>query len=144
MHSDNYELSRSSAPQSVKDYSAFTDKQWNTKPDTSGGVYQSQNSLVEFDIGSLFKSDAYSDISDMYLVLPIVMVATTSTGAGVTITPPTSGAALCTLKNNYQNLIHSMELIIDGKTIHDHQSFLNIYSNFKMLSSMTPSDLKSN
>ena len=144
MHSDNYELSRSSAPQSVKDYSAFTDKQWNTKPDTSGGVYQSQNSLVEFDIGSLFKSDAYSDISDMYLVLPIVMVATTSTAAGVTILPPTSGAALCTLKNNYQNLIHSMELQIDGKTIHDHQSFLNIYSNFKMLSSMTPSDLQSN
>ena len=110
MHSDNYEFARSSAPQSVKDYSAFTDKQWNTKPDTSGGVYQSQNSLVEFDIGSLFKSDAYSDISDMYLVLPIVMVATTSTAAGVTILPPTSGAALCTLKNNYQNLIHSMEL----------------------------------
>ena len=144
MHSDNYELSRSSAPQSVKDYSAFTDKQWNTKPDTSGGVYQSQNSLVEFDIGSLFKSDAYSDVSDMYLVLPIVMVATTSTALGVTVLPPTSGAALCTLKNNYQNLIHSMELQIDGKTIHDHQSFLNIYSNFKMLSSMTPSDLQSN
>ena len=49
MHSDNYEFARSSAPQSVKDYSAFTDKQWNTKPDTSGGVYQSQNSIVEFD-----------------------------------------------------------------------------------------------
>ena len=144
MHSDNYEFARSSAPQSVKDYSAFTDKQWNTKPDTSGGVYQSQNSVVEFDIGSLFKSDAYSDVSDMYLVLPIVMVATTSTAAGVTITPPTSGAALCTLKNNDQNLIHSMELIIDGKTIHDHQSFLNMYANFKMLSSMTPSDLQSN
>jgi hypothetical protein len=144
MHSDNYELARSSEPQSVKDYSAFTDKQWNTKPDTSGGVYQAQNSIVEFDIGSLFKSDAYSDVSDMYLVLPIVMVACASTAAGVTQVPPTSGASLCTLKNNYQNLIHSMELIIDGKTIHDHQSFLNIYSNFKMLSSMTPSDLKSN
>ena len=37
-----------------------------------------------------------------------------------------------------------MELQIDGKTIHDHQSFLNIYSNFNMLSSMTPSDLQSN
>ena len=72
------------------------------------------------------------------------MVATAATAAGVTLTPPTSGASLCTLKNNYQNLIHSMELIIDGKTIHDHQSFLNMYSNFKMLSSMTPSDLKSN
>jgi hypothetical protein len=132
MHSDNYELARSSAPQSVKDYSAFTDKQWNTKPDTSGGVYQSQNSIVEFDIGSLFKSDAYSDVSDMYIVLPITMVACAyDTGGGATDDAPTSGAALCTLKNNYQNLIHSMEVTLDGKTIHDHQSFLNVYSNFK-------------
>ena len=145
MHSDNYEFARSSAPQSVKDYSAFTDKQWNTKPDTSGGVYQSQNSIVEFDIGSLFKSDAYSDVSDMYIVLPITMVACAyDIGGATTEDAPTAGASLCTLKNNYQNLIHSMELVIDGKTIHDHQSFLNIYSNFKMLSSMTPSDLKSN
>ena len=67
----------------------------------------------------------------MYLVLPIVMVACASTALGVTQTPPTSGAALCTLKNNYQNLIHSMELQIDSKTIHDDQSFVNIYSNFK-------------
>ena len=107
-------------------------------------VSKSQNSIVEFDIGSLFRSDAYSDVSDMYIVLPITMVAVASTALGVTQTPPTSGASLCTLNKNYQNLIHSMELIIDGKTIHDHQSFLNIYSNFKMLSSMTPSDLKSN
>jgi len=35
-------------------------------------------------------------------------------------------------------------MTLNGKTIHDHQSFVNIYSNFKMLSSMTPSDLKSN
>ncbi len=42
MHSDNYELARSSAPQSIKDYSAFTDKQWNYKNDSSGGVYQVQ------------------------------------------------------------------------------------------------------
>ena len=101
MHSDNYEFARSSAPQSVKDYSAFTDKQWNTKPDTSGGVYQYQNSIVEFDIGSLFRSDAYSDVSDMYIVLPIVMVATAATAAGATLDPPTAGASLCTLKNNY-------------------------------------------
>jgi hypothetical protein len=40
MHSDNYELARSSAPQSIKDYSAFTDKQWNYKTDSNGGVYQ--------------------------------------------------------------------------------------------------------
>jgi hypothetical protein len=37
-----------------------------------------------------------------------------------------------------------MELVLNGTTIHDHQSFLNVYANFKMLSSMSPSDLKSN
>jgi hypothetical protein len=143
MHSDNYELARSSAPQSIQDYSAFTDKQWNTKPDTSGGVYQSQNAMVEFDLSGIYLSDAFSDVSDFYIVLPTVVVATCSAGAAP-LACPTAGYGLCALKNNYQNLIHSMEVTLDGKTIHDHQSFLNVYSNFKMLSSMSPSDLKSN
>jgi hypothetical protein len=144
MHSDNYELARSSAPQSIKDYSAFTDKQWNTKADLSGGVYQAQNSLIEFDLSSIYRSDGYSDVSDYYAVIPTCMVATAINAAGAIQTAPTSGYALCSLKNNYQNLIHSVEMTLNGKTIHDHQSFVNIYSNFKMLSSMSPSDLKSN
>jgi hypothetical protein len=72
------------------------------------------------------------------------MVACAIAGNGVIQTAPTAGYALCSLKNNYQNLIHSVEMTLNGKTIHDHQSFVNIYSNFKMLSSMSPSDLKSN
>ncbi len=144
MHSDNYELARSTAPQSIKDYSAFTDKQWNTKADLSGGVYQAQNSLIEFDLSNIYRSDGYSDVSDYYCVIPTCMVACATTSAGVTLAPPTAGYALCSLKNNYQNLVHSAEMTLNGKTIHDHQSFLNIYSNFKMLSSMSPSDLKSN
>ena len=72
------------------------------------------------------------------------MVACVVTAAGATLAVPTSGFALCSLKNNYQNLIHSVEMTLNGKTIHDHQSFVNIYSNFKMLSSMSPSNFKSN
>ncbi len=144
MHSDNYELSRSSAPQSIKDYSAFTDKQWNSKADLSGGVYQAQNSLVEFDLSNIYRSDGYSDVSDYYCVIPTAMVASCVKADGTLLAVPTAGYALCALKNNYQNLIHSIEMTLNGKTIHDHQSFVNIYANFKMLSSMTPSDLKSN
>ena len=33
MNSDNYEFSKSSAPQSVGDYSAYTNKQWNSLND---------------------------------------------------------------------------------------------------------------
>jgi hypothetical protein len=73
------------------------------------------------------------------------MCAVSTNAAGTTFyAAPTSGYSLCTLKNNFQNLIHSMELVLNGKTIHDHQAFLNVYANFKMLSSMSPSDLKSN
>jgi hypothetical protein len=139
MHSDNYEFARSSAPQSIKDYSAFTDKQWNYKQDSNGGVYQAQNSMVEFDLSSIYQSDGYSDVSDFYIVVPLVMVAQTH-NAGTAVAPPLSGFSLCTLKNNY----HILELVLNGKTIHDHQSFQNIYSNFKLISSMSPSDLKSN
>ena len=45
MHSDNYELARSLAPQSVKDYGAFTDKQLNYKIDSNGSVYQAQTPM---------------------------------------------------------------------------------------------------
>ena len=103
MHSDNYEFARSSAPQSVKDYSAFTDKQWNYKTDSNGGVYQAQNSMVEIDISSIYQSDGYTDVSDFYVVVPLVMVTHTH-NSGTAVAPPTSGFALCTLKNNYQNL----------------------------------------
>ena len=95
MHSDNYELARSSAPQSIKDYSAFTDKQWNTKADLSGGVYQTQNSLIEFDLSNIYRSDGYSDVSDYYAVIPTCMVACTVTAAGATLAVPTAGYALC-------------------------------------------------
>ena len=131
MHSDNYELARSSAPQSIKDYSAFTDKQWNSKADLSGGVYQAQNSLVELDLSNIYRSDGYSDVSDYYCVVPTCMIATCITAAGATLAVPTAGYALCSLKNNYQNLVHSIEMTLNGKTIHDHQSFINVYSNFK-------------
>ena len=143
MHSDNYELARSLAPQSVKDYSAFTDKQWNYKTDSNGSVYQAQNANVEFDLSSIYQSDGYTDVSDMYIVMPLCMVACCSAGTG-TLAVPTAGYSICSLKNNFQNLIHSMELVLNGRTIHDHQSFLNVYANFKMLSSMSPADLKAN
>ena len=103
MHSDNYELARSTAPQSIQDYSAFTDKQWSTKPDTSGGVYQSQNAMVEFDLSGIYLSDAFSDVSDFYIVLPTVVVACCSNDA-TTLACPTAGYGVCALKTTIRIL----------------------------------------
>ncbi len=51
MNSDNYEFSKSSAPQDPSDYSAYTDKQWNYVNDINSGVYNTSGlSLVQFDL----------------------------------------------------------------------------------------------
>ena len=39
MNSDNYEFAKSSHPQSVSQYTSYTDKQWNYVPDINSGVY---------------------------------------------------------------------------------------------------------
>ena len=103
MNSDHYELSKSSAPQSVSDYTAFSEKQWNKKNDINNGVYQSSLSVVEFDLNSIYKSDQLTNTEDLFLVVPIVMSAICSDAAGTTTyAAPTAGYSLMSLKNNYQ------------------------------------------
>ena len=145
MNSDHYELSKSSAPQSVSDYTAFSEKQWNKKNDINNGVYQSSLSVVEFDLNSIYKSDQLTNTEDLFLVVPIVMSAICSDAAGTTTyAAPTAGYSLMSLKNNYQNLVHQVDVTLDGKTLHDNQAFTNVYTNFKLLSSMTQNDLSCN
>lgn len=140
MNSDNYEFSKSSAPQDVSDYSAYTDKQFNYVNDINSGVYNTSGlSLVQFDLSSVYSS-GFTDVSDLFLVIPLVMVATTSAGSALT-TAPTAGYSLCSLKSNYQNLIHQIEIVANGKTVDDMQPFVNIFKNFKLLSEMSATDL---
>ena len=145
MNSDHYELSKSSAPQSVSDYTAFSDKSWGQKYDINNGVYQATLPVVEFDLNSLYKSDQMTNTEDLFIVNPVIMSAICSNAAGTaTYAAPTAGYSLMTLKNNYQNLVHQIDVTLDGKTLHDNQAFTNIYTNFKMLSSMTANDLLCN
>jgi hypothetical protein len=52
MNSDNYEFAKSSSPQSVDNYSSFTDKQFNNITDINNGVYSNNSGLtqVQFDL----------------------------------------------------------------------------------------------
>jgi len=80
MNSDNYEFSKSSAPQSVSAYSAYTDKQWSYINDINSGVYANNSglSLVQWDLTSIYNSAGFSDASDLFLAVPIVMCAATA------------------------------------------------------------------
>ena len=157
MNSDNYEFAKSSAPQSVDSYSSYTDKQWSYIVDTNNGVYANNSGLtqVQFDLSSIYNSGGFSDSADTFLTIPIVMSATYATSAGASISLPAASAglgaaaslggcaaySLLSLKSNYQNLIHQIEIQADGKVINDTQPFTNVLQNFRMLSQMSATDL---
>lgn len=142
---DNYEYNRSMEPQSEKDYSPYTDKQYNSYiNDINSGVYQNNGlSLVQFDLSSIYNSAKFTDTNDLFVVLPIVMIAAYSTSTAGTLVAPGAGSVnLLTLKNNFIHLIHQADLTINGKTVEDVQPFINISKHFQMLSEMSLGDLK--
>ena len=101
MNSDSYEFAKSSHPQSVSQYTSYTDKQWNYVPDICNGVYSNNSglTLVTWDLTSIYNSAGLSDASDLFLAVPIIMCATASANA-VTLAPSTMAAyAMCSLKS---------------------------------------------
>jgi hypothetical protein len=142
---DNYEYNKSMEPQTEGMYSPYTDKQYNNFiNDINSGVYTNNGlSLVQFDLSSIYNSSKFMDTSDLFLVLPITMVAAFSTAvAGTLVTPTAGNVNLLSLKNNFIHLIHQADLAINGKTVEDAQPFVNIAKHFQMLSEMSIGDLK--
>ena len=140
--SDNYEYEKSSRPQDIDDYSPYMDKQYNGYiNDLNSGVYTNTSlSLVQFDLGQIYNSQKFTDTNDLFLVLPITMVAAFSTGAAA-VAPTAGNSQLLAMKTNFINLIHQADLQINGKTIESTQSFVNVAKNFQMLSEMSVNDL---
>ena len=83
--SDNYEFTKSSIPQAIDDYSPYIDKQANHYiNDLNSGIYTNNSlSLVQFDLGQIYNSQKFTDTNDLYIVLPITIVAACSTGTAV-------------------------------------------------------------
>ena len=142
MNTDNYNFDKSSVPQDLDGYTPFIDKQTNNYiNDQNSGVYSASQSLISFDMSSLYNSSRWTNTNDMFLTIPITMVFATSIGATVGV-PPSAGWALQSLKSGYHNLIHQADLQIDGKTISETQAFLGTFTGIKLLSELSQNDLK--
>ena len=140
--SDNYEFEKSSRPQDIDGYSPYVDKQYNGFiNDLNGGVYTNTSlSLVQFDLGQIYNSQKFTDTNDMFMVVPITMVAGFSTGTQI-VDPVAGNVNLLSLKTNFIHLIHQADLQINGKTIESTQPYINIAKHFQMLSEMSVNDL---
>jgi hypothetical protein len=78
---DNYEYNRSMHDQTKNDYSPYGDKQYNSYVNNINScVYQTNGlSLVQFDLSSIYNNAKMTDTNDLFVALPIVMVAAFST-----------------------------------------------------------------
>lgn len=145
MNTDNYDFEKSSVPQDMDGYTPYLDKQANSYiNDQNSGVYSASQSLVQFDLSSLYNSSRWTNTNDMFVTIPIIMaIATGALGAAPTIPPPTAAWALATLKSGYHHLISQADLQIDGKTVSETQPFLGTFTHIKLLSELSQNDLKS-
>lgn len=145
MNTDNYDFDKSSIPQDLDGYTPFIDKQTNSYiNDQNSGVYSATQSLVQFDLSSLYNSSRWTNTNDMFVTIPIIMaIATGALGAAPTVPPPTAAWALATLKSGYHHLISQADLQIDGKTVSETQPFLGTFTHVKLLSELSQNDLKS-
>ena len=139
---DNYQFNKSNLSENVDSYSPFVDKQWNYINDINSGVYQNSGlTLVQWDLSSIYNSAKFSDVSEFYITLPIVMSAMFGT-ANAVVAPAAGDFALLALKSNFINLVHQADIQVDGKTIEQVQPFISVFQNFRMISEMSQNDLK--
>lgn len=167
---DNYKMAKSEESQSTSQYTPFENSQFSFINDINSGVYSQNPNLIQFDLTSIMSHQAFTSVEDLYVTLPIVMVAQYVTAGGLGVPPtgvatsvagiPATTAGLSTstftlgtslgysanilsLKNSYQSLVHSVELSVGGKVVNDLQPFTNIYSGFRLASQMSAgSDLR--
>lgn len=140
---DNYEFSKSRLVQGEDKYSPYVRKDFNYVNDINSGVYtNSSQSLVQFDLTSIYNSARFTDPADMFFTIPLTTVACFSTGSAA-VAPVAGNVNLCSLKSGFHHLIHQADITVNGKTIEQTQPFVNVLANFKLLSEMSQNDLKS-
>jgi hypothetical protein len=143
---DSYDFIKSSTPQGVEMHKPYTSKQFNYINDINNGVYaNTSQTLLQYDLTSIFNSAYATNVSDHYLIIPTVTTMALTNGANVanaTVLPNANSYAAVCLKTGTNSLVHSADLQIDGKTIVQIQPFTNIIQGINLASSLSVDDLK--
>ena len=139
--SDNVVYAQSCAVQDTSASTAFSEVRNNFIGDINNGVYNnsSSNCLVQFDLSSIYNSSKFFSPETALLVIPVVTAAAYSTAGNTAPVAFASSATttpvdLVKLKAGYWNLINSIELNIDGKTIEQIQPNSNVLWHYKFMS----------
>jgi len=123
----------------------FVKKDWLNILDNQNGNYNSNQSII--DTSQLSNSNKYMSYREAYLAMPMLLTLGTSTLATAAgFLPATAGGATSAdyavgLKSWFGQMIHSITLDYNGTTIIQQTPFVNMWNSFKLLTTLSWSDV---
>ena len=133
MSADSYAVQQSLADQD-QEY-VFQNRQYTWINDSNSGSYQNQ---IVIDGGGVSNSMRYLNAQESFIVVPLVMTLTSTTG---NLKNSTLENAFAALKNGYSNIIHSMNIECTNNSVVSVMSYSNLAINFKLLTTMSTDDV---
>jgi hypothetical protein len=140
---DQYEYLKAIEPQGINLDSVYVSKQWNFTNDINNSIYTNSSlSLVQFNLSNLFSSSTLINLEECFLVIPtLTCVRLTNGNNAAAVAPANSAFAIASLKTNNACTIHSLDLMINGKTVSQLIPYSNLMYGFDMASQMSKDDL---
>lgn len=122
------------------DTSEFTEKKWVYVNDNNSQNYSSQ---VVIDSTPLSNAGGYVNWSEGYILMPLVVEATSKDAGGVDVAwgNQAQADALVSLKSGYWNMVNSMSVEFNNQTIVQQTPFLNVFRSFKAHTAFAESDV---
>ena len=120
----------------------FLNKSWLSILDNQNNSYSGNQCVIE--TSALSNNNKYLNFREAYLSVPLLLTLTTP-GSGANtfapVTPASSADWAVGLKNWYGSVIHSISVDLGGSTIIQQTSFANMWNAFKLLTTLSYSDL---
>lgn len=140
---DAYEWAKTNMPQDIMKNEPFSDYQYNYINDINSGIYSNQSlSLVQFDLSSIYNSSKWTNTQSHFIAIPIIRCAEAFTAGSVQAPLTNFNYYLTSLKNLNTCLVHQVDLLLNGKTVHQLQPFTNVFTGIKLASELSKDDLK--
>jgi hypothetical protein len=121
----------------------FVKKDWLNILDNQNGNYNSNQSVI--DTSQLSNSNKYMSYREAYLLMPMLLTLGTTSLATAGGFDPTGAATSADyaigLKNWFGQMIHSLTLDYNGTTIIQQTPFVNMWNSFKLMTSLSWSDI---
>jgi hypothetical protein len=119
----------------------FVRKDWVNILDNQNQNYNNNQSIL--DTSQLSNSNKYMSYREAYFLIPMLITLTAPAQAVATFSPATNPCDYSIgLKNWFGQIIHSFTLDYNGTTIVQQTPFINMWNSFKLMTSLSWSDVE--